>query len=175
MVSEITKLDRQITSFNKRQERVERKLDELEETAENEEREFLKRENELLEEKLKISKEIFTWAKGFIKTKQYKELLELEGDEIQIHGGGWGHLILDKDTGGWSRFYLTGREKPKFRYWPGYKWYPYEGFTIATGEGLAKNLSHGYLDGILKSIKSEAVYREIRTNLTPIDDDILNK
>ena len=159
-------LDRHIKDLQRKAEIERRKKQKDRERKAKKEKEFLEKENKLLPEKIRLCKEIFTWARGFIKTEQFRDALEVGGysRELYVHGGGWGHRVPEfGGSGCWSRVYLTSKNGPRLLYCPGYKWMPgMEDLTFTKPEAMAEKLYYQYLKDFHESVKSGNVYKTIR-------------
>lgn len=162
---------------------IENKFNEIKEVEEKEERKeteierkFWEKENKLLPEKIKMSKEIFKWANEFAESKEYKKIIQLAktyfipslvdavGQGLRIYGiDGWGHTTEYKEHGLHS--YLYVEPKGGFQYAPFYKWIGLEKFSLEKPEELAQKLSKAYIKDLHEHIESGKVIDDIIKNL----------
>lgn len=150
---------------------AERRKEEIEEEAKNAALMHAHRDHERAwyEEKLRLSKEVFSWAREFVRSGEYRKTSKLlnEGlvSKVEIYSGGWGHeLPKYGDYGCWSRVYLEANGK--LEYGAGYKWM---GFTkrlhLDSPEKLARLLDYKYIKELHSSITSGRVWKHVGERL----------
>ena len=95
---------------------------------------------------LKISKEIFNWAKNVEVILEDIGVIYCKGMEVKLRYGGWGHPLRNKgfynekdpQPGYWSRLFLVDKDRT-FLYLVGYKYMsPMNVIHISRPEELAE-------------------------------------
>lgn len=117
-------------------------------------------EKALLGEKRALSGEIFTWAKEFARSPEYKRARGFLERDLEIFSGEWGHEL--SQFSGWSEINLVPDGTLVYEY--GHKWVC-RSFAIASPEELAKKLSYAYLKELHAFVHSDKVWRRIGVEL----------
>jgi hypothetical protein len=129
------------------------------------EREWARNEWAKRDEKLALSKEIFSWVREFAKSEEYDKARKfLCSDDLYIFRWNWGHKFVEGQYGCWSEVRLT--QEGSLRYSAGYKWMGYvKHLRIGSEEELTGKLSHDYIAKLHGSIKTGKVLEHVGREL----------
>lgn len=160
------KLKKKIEKLQAKKRQKERKKQKKRKRRKRKKKAFWNQEEEHMEQKVKLTNEIFAWADEFVHSKEYEKLCTLIRETtasllfaagLWIHTGDWGHE-MEGGYGCWSRLYLT--EDPAFTYSPGYKWMGQiqESLHFDTPETMAKQLTLTYIEQLHTFIFNGEIY-----------------